>query len=226
MNTNKKTAITVGVLFLTAIVTSLLGGGLLGSILNSPDFITNISSNKSTIFIGVSAEIINGIAVIGIAVMLFPILKQFKESSALGYVGFRILESLFCIISAIIPLSLITLSEEYLKSGTSPATYFQTLGNLLITVRSNLAELLIPLFFSLGALLFYSLLYKTTLIPRFVSVWGFIGVVLVLSSIFIEAAIIINMIFVLPIILNEIFLGIWLIVKGFNPLAIARLFSK
>ena len=226
MNTNKKTAITVGVLFLTAIVTSLLGGGLLGSILNSPDFITNISSNKSTIFIGVSAEIINGIAVIGIAVMLFPILKQFKESSALGYVGFRILESFFCIISAIIPLSLITLSEEYLKSGTSPATYFQTLGNLLITVRSNLAELLIPLFFSLGALLFYSLLYKTTLIPRFVSVWGFIGVVLVLSSIFIEAAIIINMIFVLPIILNEIFLGIWLIVKGFNPLAIARLFSK
>jgi hypothetical protein len=226
MNNHKKSAKIAGVLFLTAMVTSLLGGGLLESILNSRDFITNISSNTSTIFFGVSAEIINSLAVICIAVILFPILKLNNEGIAIGYVGFRIIESIFCIISAIIPLSLINLSEEYLKSGNSPAPYFQILGNLLIAVRSNLTELLVTLFFSLGALLFYSILYKTVLIPKFISVWGFIGVVLILSLIFFRSDIIINMILNLPIILNEIFLGIWLIVKRFNLPAIARLFSN
>ena len=207
-------------------VTSLLGGGLLESILNTTDYITNISLNKSTVFFGVSAEIINGIIVTGIAFILFPILKIYNESFAIGYFGFRIIESLFCIMSAIIPLSLITLSKEYLESGFSLVPYFQTIGNLLITLRSNMTELLIPIFYSFGALLFYSILYKTVLIPKFISVWGFIGIVLILSLIFFRSGIIINMILALPIILNEIFLGIWLIVKGFNSPAIARLFSN
>ena len=226
LNNHKKTARIAGVLFLIAMVTSLLGGGLLESILNTTDYITNISLNKSTVFFGVSAEIINGIIVTGIAFILFPILKIYNESFAIGYFGFRIIESLFCIMSAIIPLSLITLSKEYLESGFSLVPYFQTIGNLLITLRSNMTELLIPIFYSFGALLFYSILYKTVLIPKFISVWGFIGIVLILSLIFFRSGIIINMILALPIILNEIFLGIWLIVKGFNSPAIARLFSN
>ena len=90
LNNHKKTARIAGVLFLIAMVTSLLGGGLLESILNTTDYITNISLNKSTVFFGVSAEIINGIIVTGIAFILFPILKIYNESFAIGYFGFRI----------------------------------------------------------------------------------------------------------------------------------------
>ena len=220
MNSLRKSAIIAGSLFLIAMICSLLGGGLLESIIKAQDYLTIIPVNKNVIFLGVFLEFINGIAVIGIAVTLFPILKQNNESIALGYVGFRIIESIFCIVSAVIPLSLIKLSKEYLITETSVTSYFHSLGNFLIETRKDLAELLIPVFFGLGALLFYYLLFKSKLIPRFISVWGFISALLILTLIFFEAGIIINMIFVLPIILNEIFLGIWLIVKGFNPITI------
>jgi hypothetical protein len=226
MNSNKKIATIAGILFLTAIVASLLGGGILESILNAPNYLNNISANKIQVIIGVSLELVNGIAVMCIAVMLFSILKQHNESLALGYVGFRIIESILCIISAITPLLLLMLSQEYLKTETSDDSYLQSLGILLKTLRSDLAEILIPLFFSLGALLFYYLLYTAKLIPRFISVWGFIGAVFVFVLIFLEADIIINLILVLPIILNEIFLGIWLILKGFNPSSITSLSHK
>ena len=217
MNSYRKTAIIVGTLFLTAMIASLLGGGLLESILNNPDYLKNISENTSTTITGVILELINGVAVICIAVMLFPILRKQNESMALGYVGFRFIEAIFCIVSAAIPLLLIKLSDEYLNNGTIENSDYNILGKLLIGARSVLAEILIPLFFGLGALLFYNLLYKSKIIPGFISVWGFIGGVLILILIFIKPGMIVNIVFVLPIILNEIFLGIWLIVKGFNP---------
>ena len=205
-------------------VASLSGGGSLESILDVPDYLISVSANKTQVTIGVSLELVNGIAVIGIAIMLFPILKQHDEGLALGYVGFRIIESILCIVTAIIPLLLITLSKEYSEAPDAP--YIQSLGTILRTLRSDLAEIFIPLFFSLGALLFYSLLYKSKLIPRFISAWGFIGAIFIFTLIFLEAGVIINLILVMPIILNEIFLGIWLIVKGFNPSSITSLSRK
>ena len=211
-----KNAVIAGILFLTAMVSSLVGGGLLESVIKSPDYLKIISANTSTVFIGVFLEFINGIAVIGIAISLYPVLKQLSESIAIGYVGFRIVESIFCILSAAIPLSLLKLSSEYINTGSSGNSYFHILGNFLVGVRSELAELLIPLFFGLGALLFYYILFKSILIPRFISVWGFIGAILIILLCFIEVNIITNIIFVFPIILNEILLGFWLIIKGFD----------
>jgi len=221
MNTSRKIAIIVGALFLIAMVTSLVGGGLLESILDAPDYLINVSANTTPVFIGIFLELVNGIAVVGIGVMMFTILKQHSESIALGYVGFRIIESVFLTVAAILPLSLIALSQEYVKAGASDDSYFQTLGTLLIAARADVAGLLIPVFFSLGALLFYYLLYRSKLIPRFISVWGLIGVALILALNLLDISFGIGMLLALPIISNEIFLGIWLIVKGFNPSAIA-----
>ena len=226
MNSNKRTPIVVGALFLIAMVTSLIGGGLLESIINAPDYLIHISENTTQILMGMFLELINGIAVIGIGIMMFPILKQYNENLAIGYVGFRIMESVFLILAAIVPLLLITLSQEYLKAVVSDVSSYQTFGSLLLGVRSNFTGLLIPIFFSLGALLFYYLLYQSKLTPKFIPVWGFIGVVLILILNLVEVNLIIGLILALPIILNEIFLGIWLIAKGFNPSAIAADVAK
>ncbi|MCJ7595455.1 MAG: DUF4386 domain-containing protein [Desulfobacterales bacterium] len=225
MTKNRKTAIFVGMLFLTAMVASLLGGGLIDSIISAPDYLKNVSENEIQMKIGVFLELINAIAVVGIAVLLFPILKQYNEKIALGYFGFRIIEAVFCSVIVISPLSLITLGQEYLKTGAADASSFQTSGILSMAGRASVAGLLIPVFFSLGALLLYSFLYRSTLLPRFISVWGLIGVVLILSLSLIstlnvlEVGLSTGLIFALPIITNEIFLGIWLIVKGFNATA-------
>lgn len=224
MNTSRKTAVIVGVLFLTAMVTSLLGGIWLESILNVPDYLVSVSANEIQVIIGVLLELINCIAVVGIAVMMFSTFKKYDEGLALGYIGFRVIESAILVMAALSPLLLITLSQEYINTGAPDASYFQTIGALVSAGRAHLSGLLITVFFSLGALLFYYLLYQLKLIPRFISVWGLIGAVLVLTWNLLEAfgiSISAGMILALPIILNEIFLGIWLIVKGFNSSAVA-----
>jgi hypothetical protein len=43
------------------------------------------------VIIGVLLELINGIAVVGIGVLMFPILKQHNENISLGYLSFRII---------------------------------------------------------------------------------------------------------------------------------------
>jgi hypothetical protein len=224
MSTKRKTAIIVGALFLIAMVTSLGGGLWLESILTAPDYLLTVSANETQVIIGVLLELINCVAVIGIAVMMFPIFKKTDEALALGYVAFRVVEAAILVAAVISPLALIALSQEYQKAGAQDASYFQTLGTSFMAVRAHLTGLLLVVFFSLGALLFYFLLYRSKLVPRFIPVWGFIAVALVFTwnliatfGIGLGAA----MIFVLPIILNEIFLGIWLIVKGFNSSAVA-----
>ena len=229
MNTHNKTARIVGILFLTAIVTSLLGGIWLDTILTAPDYLSSISGNKTQVVTGVLLELINGLAVIGIAVGMYPIFRKQYEALALGYVALRIIEAVIVIAAVISPLALIALSQEYINAGAPDTSYFQTLGTSFLAVRAIWVSTMLAIFFGLGALLFYYLLYQSKLVPRFISVWGFIAVALVLTWNLLETfGIRINagIILALPMILNEIFLGIWLIIKGFNSSAIVSESAK
>ncbi len=84
MNSNRKTARIVGALFLTAMVTSILGAGLIESVLDAPDYLTGVSANETLVIIGALLELVNGIAVVGIAVFMFPLFKKYSEALALG----------------------------------------------------------------------------------------------------------------------------------------------
>ncbi len=233
MNTNRKTAIIVGIFFLVGYVILIPGGFLVGSILNAPDYLIVTSANKPQVILGMFLELINAAAVVGIAVLMFPILKKQNEALALGYVASRIIESVILVVGGICLLLLITLSQEYVKAGGPDASYFQTLGTLFIAERAWNYQMVI-IVVSLGALMFYTLLFQSKLIPRFLSVWGLIGAVLSFAAGFlgmfghragasIPAS---TIILSLPIMLNELFLGIWLIVKGFNPSTIASQSTK
>jgi hypothetical protein len=228
MKPYRKTAIFVGIFFLVGYVI-LLPGSLLfiDPILDAPDFLIGVSANQPQVIIGMFLELLNTAAVVGIAVLMFPLLKKQNEALALGYVGSRIVESAILLVGHIFLLLLIILSQEYVKAA-APASHFQTLGNLFIAER-RLTFQWVPLIVTLGALMFYYLLYQSKLIPRWLSIWGLIGVPFSLVAFGIAmfglragasmptSAIIFN----LPIGLNEVVLGIWLIVKGFNPSAIA-----
>lgn len=223
MNTHYRTARIVGGLFLIAMVASLVGGIWLESFLTAPDYLSSVSGNKTQVEIGVILELINGLAVIGIAVAMYPIFRRKYEALALGYVALRIIEAAVIVAAVINPLALIALSQEYINGGAPDSSYFQTLGASLLAVRAIWVGTMLPIFFGLGALLFYYLLYRSKLVPRFISVWGFIAVALVLLWNLVEffgIHISIGIVLALPMILNEIFLGIWLIAKGFNASAI------
>ncbi len=226
MDSNRKTAIIVGALFITATVVSSLYYVILDPILNAPDYLVNVSENENQVIIGVLFYLINCAAVVVIPVLLFPIFKKHNEALAIGYLGSRIIESVTLIVGHISLLSLLTLSQEYVQAGAPDATNFQTLGTLLLSVIDWAHLLGVEIVFSLTALILNYLLYQSKLIPRFISVWGLIGATLLLAAgllgmFGLSPSSTISMFFNLPIALNEMVLAVWLIAKGFNPSAIA-----
>ena len=228
MNTYRKTAISVAVLFLIALIFNIIASTIYQPILNAPDYIVNVYPNKIPVKIGILLDFICAPAMILIPVMLFPLFKIFNERIALGYVVFRLLEGILHIFLAINSLSLISLSQDYLNSGAPPDSYFHVLGNS-IHARTEWATLLYIIVYTLGAILFYYLLFKSKLIPRWLSVWGFlaavllsIGALLYMFDIFGTLPLMKTMAyFAPPIGLQELIMSIWLIVKGFNPTVIA-----
>jgi hypothetical protein len=119
------------------------------------------------------------------------------------------------------PLALVTLSEEFVRAGAADASSFQAAGTLLLAQRSWAFQM-VSITLGLGALLLYTMLYRSKLIPRFISVWGLIGAITVLTTTMLDIFALsvgpaIGLVLGLPMLLNELFLGVWLIIKGFNP---------
>jgi hypothetical protein len=224
MNGARSTARYVGSAFLVSNVTFILGAVVLvEAILGAPDYLSLASANRGQIVLGVLLEWINAVAFVGIAVLMFPILRRRFESLALAYVGFRIVEFVTQILADVGALSLLPLSEEFVKAGAPASSPFLTVGATLLDERFWSFQMLY-LIFSLSGLLFYYMLYRTDLLPRFISIWGLVGAALVLFQTLVDMFGLtldpsIGMITGLPMLLNELFLGVWLIVKGFNPSA-------
>jgi hypothetical protein len=224
MNARKGTARSVGAFFLFSNVTFILGAlVLVEPILSAPDYLTLVSANRTQVILGVLLELANGVAYLGIAMLMFAVLRRRFVSGALGYVGFRVIEFVMQALSSIGALSLVTLSEEFVGTGAAEASAFQAAGTLLLAER-YWAFQMVSITLPLGALLFYPMLYRSKLIPRFISVWGVIGALTVLTTTMLdifalEVGPVIGLILGLPMLLNELFLGGWLIIRGFNPSA-------
>jgi hypothetical protein len=225
MNTHRKTAIIVGGLYIIGTVAGVLSVVFTSSILNAPDYLMQVFVNKNQIVTGSLFVLLMGFALALIPALVFPILKKYNEALALGYVVFRGgLETVTYMATVISWLLLLPLSQEYAKAGAPEASYFQTLGALL----RGVADLPMTVFvFGLGALMFYYLLYQSNLIPRWISVWGFIAIALHLATGLLiifglqNGFSTLNSVMNLPIFLQEMVMAVWLIVKGFNPSAIA-----
>jgi hypothetical protein len=230
MNSNRKTAIVVGILFISA---TILGFSslFLTPILNTPDYLSRIFANENRILIVSLIKIIAAFACAGIAISLYPVLRKYNEGLALGSVGFRIAEGMLYVFGSIGVLMLLPLSQEFIKAGMPGTSYFQTLANSLLSMR-DWTGMLAVITFGPGALMYYAIFYQSRLIPRWLSGWGLIAAALCLISgilvmfniieFFTPVQIAIN----IPILLQELVLAVWLIAKGFNPSAIASRAAK
>ncbi len=229
LGTNRKTAIIVGILFITATGTYMLGNGYLDPILSAPDYLIDVSTNESQVLIGTLLEFVNHIAVVCIPFMMFPIFRKHNEALALGYVVFRIIESVILIVGSISLLSILTLSQEFVKAGAPDASYFLTSGALLLAARDWSILLGVNIIFPIGALIFNFYLYQSKLVPRWLSGWGFIGAILLLvrgASLLATFGFDQFVLLTLPIWVQEMVFAVWLIVKGFNSSAIASSSAK
>ena len=196
-------------------------------VLDDPRYIVGAGADTSVAF-GAFLELILIIANIGTAVVLYPILKWQNEILILGYVTARVMECVFIAVGILSLLSIVTLRQE--ATAGADAASLVTAGATLVALK-DWTFLLGPGFFvgvGNGLLLGY-LMYTSALVPRGMAMLGLIGGPLIIASgiavLFgvIEAGGVVQSIATIPEFLWELLLGIWPIVRGFNPSAIARL---
>jgi hypothetical protein len=226
MNSNRETARIVGVLFIAATVTAILGMGILGSTLDAPDYLVNISEHENQVIMAVIFELILAVSVLDIGAMMFPVLREHIESLALGYAAIRLTEAIFIMVASVSLLWLLTLSQEY-AAGATDAAYYQASGALLLALRDWAFVFGTLVFLGLGGLSLYYTLYRSRLVPRWLSGWGLIGATLIfltglLGFFGLSPESTTTTILAAPIALQEMVFAVWLIAKGFNPSANAK----
>jgi len=222
MDSSRKTAIIVGVLFIIATAAPMVSIVFIGSIYDA-DYLNAISANENQVLIGALLLSAMTAAIVSIPIMMFPILKKQNEQLALGYVGARIFEGFFSAVNVINILSLLSLSREFVNAGAPAVSYFQTSGALLLA-QFDWCSLLLDFPFTISALAFNYLLYKSKLVPRWLSILGLIGGALWLTTtpfrmfgVFPPSLEILALI----IMVQEMAFAVWLIVKGFSSSATA-----
>jgi hypothetical protein len=190
--------------------------------IDASDYLLKASANANQVLFGALFQFMMTIAYVGFALTLYPILRKYKESLAIGFLSFRIIAAVLNVIGFISLLLLLSLSREFVRAGTPDTSYFQTMGNLLRSGRDFVNHIAMILAISVGSLMFYLLLYQTKLIPRWLSLGGLTGTVFtILASLLVMFHIIdiittIYIVLNLPLILLEVVLAIWFIAKGFD----------
>jgi hypothetical protein len=133
------------------------------------------------------------VAIAFIAPTLFPVLKQHGEGAAMGYVVARTLEVVF-LMTAIAPIAGLQIDDVW---GHASAIYF-----------------------CVSVVLLNVLLFRSRLVPRWISVWALIAVAPYLAGAVLVLLDVLNptqagVLFV-PLAVNEMVLAVWLLVKGFS----------
>ena len=219
---NRKGATIAGVLFIVATAASIASSPFLGSI-NSSNYLADVSANGNQVMVGALLALIAAFASSSIAISLYPILRKHSEGLALGAVGFRLIEGALYLVGVVGLLSLLALSQEFVKTGSSDSSSFQPLGASLLAGYRWAYYAAGPVAFCIGAMMYYYIFYQTRLVPRWLSVWGLVGATLLMAA---AVSLMFHLIgylstfqavLVLPIAVQEMVLAVWLILKGFNP---------
>lgn len=226
MMTDQSVARIVGVLFITATVPFSLSVIILLPVLGASDFLAQVSLQQDRVSVGILLELVNHIAVVSIAVLLYPLLKPFSERLALGYVVARSIEAVLFAIATMHLLTLIFLSHEFVAAGSPAVAHFHTLGNILLAGHDWDSAPLAFIAFSLGALMMNYMLYRIRLVPRWISVFGLLAAASILTArlmLLFGFELSSNTVAMMdaPIFLQEMVFAVWLIFKGFDRSALA-----
>ncbi len=230
--TNKTNAAVVGVLFILGTVPALLSLPLAINTVNAPNHLTAISTNEGQMIIFTAIKFIMGVACAGIGLALYPILKKYNEGLAIGAAGFRVIEGVLDVVGALLYVVLLAISQEFVKAGTPASSFFQTADVVINAGIGWFRDAAMLLTFGVGAMMYYIVFYQYRLVPRWLTVWGLVGISLtIISAVLVMFHLLppfgtIQVILNLPILPQELVLAIWLIAKGFNPSAGTSLSAK
>jgi len=224
MTSTRKTSVIVGAMFLTQTVAFIIAEQLITGVLKGPDYLTGISAHANALTAGGLLAVVSGVAVVGIAVLLFPLLKPTSEPLALGYVCERVIELVLQLVFFLaLPLLMIAIGNG-LRDGTIDASTSQSLSPILKAVHDQ-AIVVLYLVTSVGGTILAVLLYRSNLVPRWIAVLALIGYPMLFVGCVLDLFDVTDvtkgagLIAIAPGGLFELILPIWLLAKGFNSSA-------
>jgi hypothetical protein len=223
VNIDVNTIKLVGVAQLFVFATGIIGNQLLVSVVGSgstSEKLVNISNNLTRVRISNLVTLIECVGIIVLGVLFYIVFNNEYKIIALVALGLFLAEAITLAVSKTGAYALIPLSQEFVEAGTPETSYFQTLGDFLYSSVDRLGYDIHLLFFGLGGILWYYLFYISNYIPRVLSVWGLVAVLL--FTIYVVLTLYDRNfppavgILALPYLPYELVLGLWLIFKGFN----------
>jgi Domain of unknown function (DUF4386) len=220
INRYRKTASVVGAVYLAGFVVGIAGNIMIKSILDAPNHLSIISASSMTVAIGAILWLLAVIGDAGHGVLMFPILKQHSERMAIGYLAFRIIDATFIAVMVLFMLIQIPLGSEYLKAAASDASFLQALSAVSAQVSQYAYQIGMSALGVSGLILCYTL-FRAKLVPGWLAVWGLVGYATILVGML--SAVMgsgLGDLSSLPGGLWEVFIGAWLIVKGFSSSAV------
>ena len=180
--------------------------------------------NEGQMIIFTAVKFLMGVACAGIGLALYPILKKYNEGLAIGAAGFRVIEGALDVVGALLYIVLLALSQEFVKAGAPASSYFQTADAVINAGIGWFRDGAKLLTFGIGALMYYVVFYQYRLVPRWLSVWGLVGITLtIISALLVMFHLLppvgtIQVILLMPILPQELVLAVWLIVKGIQSI--------
>ncbi len=219
---DRKTSLTVGILFIITIVASIPALLLYDPVLNDTSYVLGAGAD-TRVRLGAFLEIVTVVANIGTAVALFSVARRQHEGFAISYVASRVVESTLIVVGLISLLSVMTLRQDAAGADTASMVIA---GQSLVALH-DWTFLLGPGFcapLGNGLILGY-LMFRSGLVPRRMAQLGLVGGTVGLAS---ATATLLGIydqvsvwafIAIIPEFLWEASFGIWLTARGFSASA-------
>ena len=219
MGSLKVSSRVIGATWLLGFVTYIVGTVLATSVLNDPDSLSTILAHQTTLAFAVFLMLLTCVLELGKAVLFFPILENHGKRTALAYLAALIVEVVLVAIGVLGFMMIIFLAQQGVVAGSASLIGAKALGSIAIqwnTMAYQTGEVSL----CIGGVFLCLVLFRSRLIPRFLSVWGVIGYAIFLGGLIAEIfGIHIVSILEIPGGLFEVTLAFWLLIKGFQPAA-------
>ena len=224
MESYRRNAIAAGVLFILCSAAAILSIVPLGATVGAPVDFAKLAGSDNAVVMTALIEFVWAATGMGIAIALYPVLRLFNPTVALASVAGRVVENVFILLGTLSLLALLTVSQQ--AAGSGAPSSFQATGDALVAVREWAPGFVAGIAFVVGTVAYNYVMYRSRLVPRWLSGWGLVGAGLSLVAClyvgftqdfgFTTA----NDVLSAPIGLQEMVLAVWLIVKGFNLSAV------
>ncbi|TQF70205.1 DUF4386 domain-containing protein [Pseudoalteromonas luteoviolacea] len=206
-----------GMLILISTSSFMYADSIIYELLTKPDFLEQVALNRTSLAFAALLEFVNCAAVVAMSILVYPIIKQYSERVAIGYVSGRLIEAATLMTGAVTLMTLMAMGKQLLDNPGASSEHLYMIGTALKSERW-FGFLMGMLSLGLCGFLLNVTLYQYRLIPRAMAALGLVGYATLLVKVvldYFDVSFSGSWMYI-PGGLYELIFPLWLIFKGFD----------